>query len=152
MSRTHIPLALLAADETDLQVVSSVMQDAIAKVGDMAYLPAQRRFALVANRFVWEEGATKERGPFSRVRTGLHFDDVTRVRAKNVDLAAKGAVVDILSLGFESEGEEGAGVITLTLAGGGAVALTVDAINAQARDLSDPWRTRSRPDHSQGPA
>ena len=143
----YTPLGLMVADEDDLRVVSAVCQDAVAKVGEMAYLPRARRFALLANRFVWEEGATKERGPWHRVRTGVHFEDVGRVRTRALDLGDKGAVVSILSIGFEAEGGEGAGTITLTLGGGGAIALGVDAINAAAEDLSPPWRTQNRPDH-----
>lgn len=145
------PLALLAADAEDLSVVSAVFQDAVAKTRDLAYLPAARRFALVANRFVWEEGASKDHGPFARVRAGLHLDDVEAVRLRGLDLGAHGAVVDLLAIGFEPEGEEGAGTVTLTFAGGGEVALDVDAINVAAQDLTEPWRTPSRPDH-EGPA
>ena len=151
--KNHDPLGLMVADTDDLRVVSAVMQDAVAKVGEMAYLPRARRFALLANRFVWEEGATKERGPWHRVRTGLHFEDVTRVRTRALDMGDKAAVVSILAIGFEPAGaeeggEEGAGTITLSLGGGGAVALSVDAINAAAEDLSPPWRTQNKPDHA----
>ena len=145
--KNYEPLGLMAADEQDLEVVSAVMQDAVCKVGEMAYLPRARRFALLANRFVWEEGATKARGPWHRVRTGLHFEDVARVRTLALDMGNKGAVVSILAVRFEPEGEEGAGTITLSLGGGGAVALEVDAINAAAEDLSPPWRTQNKPDH-----
>ncbi|MBB4657860.1 DUF2948 family protein [Parvularcula dongshanensis] len=141
----YTPLALLAADAEDLQVVSAVLQDAVAKVGDMAYLPARRRFAFVANRFVWEEGASKTKGPFTRVRAGIHFDDVTAVRKLNLDTSDPGAVVDVLCVAYEG-GEDG-GTVTITLAGGGAVALDVEAINATAEDISEPWRTQSKPDH-----
>ncbi|WOI53782.1 DUF2948 family protein [Parvularcula sp. LCG005] len=143
--KNYKPLALMAADREDLDVVSAVLQDSVAKVGDVAFLPDQRRFALVANRFVWEEGANKTKGPFTRVRVGVHFDDVLSVRTKSVRLDAKSAIVDILSVTYHG-GEDG-GTITLTLAGGGIVALAVDAINVTVRDISEPWRTQSKPDH-----
>lgn len=146
--KNYEPLGLIAADKDDLGVVSAVMQDAVAKVGEMAYLPKARRFALLANRFVWEEGATKDRGPWHRVRTGLHFEDVARVRTQALDLGNKDAVVAILAVGFEPDGEDGAGTITISLGGGGAIALTVEAINAAAEDLSAPWATQNRPDHA----
>ena len=151
--KNYTPLALMAADEDDLRVVSAVLQDAVAKVGDLAFLSKARRFAFVANRFVWEEGASKARGPFSRVRVGVHLDDVARVRSRKVDLGAREAVVSILSVGFEAapdsdaSGGDGAGTVTLTLAGGGEIALDVDAINVMLEDISAPWRTQSRPTH-----
>lgn len=144
----YTPLALIAADEEDLEVLSAVLQDAVAKVGDMTFLPQARRFALVANRFVWEEGRGKRRGPFSRVRAGVHFDDVTGVRTQALDLGAKEAVVSILAVRFEA-GEDGTGTVVLNLAGGGAVALDVESVNATARDISEPWRTQNRPDHDE---
>ena len=100
-TKNYIPLAMLAADGEDLEIVSSVLQDAVAKIGDLGWFPNQRRFAFVANRFVWEDGVKRNHGPFLRVRTGVHFDDVTRVRTKSVRLDAKEAVIDILSVTYE---------------------------------------------------
>ena len=51
------PLKLIALDEEDLAVVSSHLQDAVVRVGDMAYLPSKKRFAAVLNRFDWENRA-----------------------------------------------------------------------------------------------
>ena len=44
-------LRLAAIDEEDLAVVSAYVQDAVLKVGDMVYLPRERRFAVGMNRF-----------------------------------------------------------------------------------------------------
>lgn len=144
-TKHYTPLALLAADKEDLEVVSSILQDAVAKIGDMAYLPKERRFAFVANRFVWEDGVRRRIGPYMRVRTGVHFDDVKRVRTKAVRLDAKDAIIDILSVTYEADGEDG--TILLNLAGGGVIALDVEAVNAGLRDISEPWRTTRKPDH-----
>lgn len=139
------PLALIAADEDDLKTVSALLQDAIVKIGDTAYLPDQRRFAFVANRYVWETAKPSLFHQGQRVRTGVHVDDVRSVRARAVRMDAKDAVIDILSA--EYEGGENGGTITLNLAGGGAIALEVEAINVTVRDLSEPWRASRRPDH-----
>ena len=48
------PLKLRAEDEEDLAVVSTILQDALVPVAEMAYLPEEKRFVLVANRFKWE--------------------------------------------------------------------------------------------------
>lgn len=140
------PLRLTAADADDLGVVSAVLQDAVGKLGDFAYLPRERRFAFVVNRFVWETAGERRVGPFARVRAGCHFNDVAAVRARNVRLGAGDAVVSLLSMAFEP-GEDGAGKIALSFAGGGAIELDVESVNAGLRDLSEPWPTRSRPKH-----
>ena len=146
--KDYKPLRLMAGDKEDLDVLSAVLQDAIAKLGDFAYVSAERRFAFVANRFVWESAGGRKTGPFLRVRAGVHFDDVMSVQFQHLKADAKDAVVEILSLRFE-EGEDGAGVLLIDLAGGGAIRLEVESVNAYLSDISDPWRTRSRPDHSE---
>ncbi|MEO1658116.1 MAG: DUF2948 family protein [Pseudomonadota bacterium] len=138
------PMALVAADQEDLQAISALLQDAVLKIGDAAYVQNERRFAFVTNRYVWEVPAGfLSRG--QRVRAGVHFDDVTGVKTKNLRLDAKEAVVEILST--EYDGDENGGVITINLAGGGAIALDVEAINANLNDISEPWRASRRPKH-----
>ena len=146
--KDYKPLRLMAGDKEDLDVLSAVLQDAIAKLGDFAYVSAERRFAFVANRFVWESAGGRKAGPFLRVRAGVHFDDVMSVQFQHLKADAKDAVVEILSLRFEG-GEDGAGLLLIDLAGGGAIRLEVESVNAYLSDISDPWRTRSRPDHSE---
>lgn len=145
--RSYKPLRLMAADADDLKVISACLQDAVAKVGDFAFLPGERRFAFVANRFLWEAGGDKRAGPFWRARAGAHFDDVRSVKRLNLRAEPKDAVVELLAIRFEP-GEDGAGVIILDFAGGGAIRLGVDAINAELHDISEPWRTQSKPTHS----
>jgi hypothetical protein len=135
------PLRLIAADAEDLSAMSACLQDAVAKVGDFAHLPRERRFAFVANRFVWEAAGGK-----ARVRAGCHFDDVRAVRRTNLRLDAKDAVVEILAVRF-APGEDGGGAVTIELAGGGAIRLEVESVNAQLADISAPWPTRMKPEH-----
>ncbi len=140
------PLRLMAADAEDLKVISTCLQDAVAKIGDFAFLPRERRFAFVANRFLWECCTDKETGAFARVRVGAHFDDVLAVKQLNLRSDVKEAIVELLAVRFEP-GADGAGAVILDFAGGGAIRLEVESINCEMRDLSAPWRTRARPSH-----
>lgn len=90
------PARLVARDPEDLAVVSALLQDAVALSGDLAWLPKQGRFALVANRYRWETPSAEE-----RVRAGAHVDHVRRVRVKGLDPAKKDRPVVLLSLIFE---------------------------------------------------
>lgn len=144
--KDYKPLRLMAGDEDDLKVLSAVLQDAVAKLGDFAFLPGERRFAFVANRFVWECAGKGRAGPFARVRAGAHFDDVKSVKFQNLKTGAKDAVVEFLAARFEP-GEDGAGVIVLDFAGGGAVRLEVESVNAFLSDISEPWGARAKPKH-----
>jgi len=144
--REYKPLRLMAGDAQDLKVISACLQDAVAKLGDFAYLPEKRRFAFVANRFLWECAGDGIAGIFARVRAGAHFDDVISAQFQNLRADTKDAVVELLSIRFEP-GDDGAGVVMLDFAGGGAVRLEVESVNAFLSDMSEPWRTRARPAH-----
>ena len=146
--RDYKPLRLMAGDEQDLGIISACLQDSVAKLGDFAYLPAERRFVIVANRFLWECAGKRRAGPFARVRTGAHFDDVKAAQFQHLRSDAKDAVVELLSIAFKA-GEDGAGEIVLDFAGGGAVRLEVESINAYLSDISEPWRTRAKPKHEE---
>lgn len=144
--RDYKPLRLMAGDQEDLGIVSACLQDAVAKIGDFTYLPAERRFAFVANRFLWECAGDRRAGPFARVRAGAHFDDVKSVQFQHLRSDAKDAIIELLSIAFTEHGD-GAGEIVLDFAGGGVIRLEVESINAYMSDISEPWRTRAKPKH-----
>ncbi len=146
--RSYQPLRLMAADADDLAVVSAMLQDAVAKLGDFIHQKDRRRFAFVSNRFVWECAGDSRIGPFARVRAGCHFDDVLSVSHLNLRLDKKDAVVEILAVRFEP-GADGGGAILLDLAGGGGVKIEVESVNVSLSDISEPWRTRRRPEHAE---
>jgi hypothetical protein len=135
-------LRLAAGDAEDLQILSARLQDAVLKLKDVSWQPKKRRFAAVVNRLVWEEGGK------TRVRAGLHFDSVLKVQSHKVKLGAEEAVIDLLAATFTpSGGEDPGGVVELVLAGGGAIRLTVECVEAELADLTQPWAARGTPDH-----
>jgi hypothetical protein len=139
------PLALIAADADDLQVMSALLQDAVLMVSDMRYDAKRREFGLLLNRFRWEDQAAAERAgrSYERVRCLLVFSDVRAVRAQGVSQADKDTVLSLLSIGFVA-GDDGTGRVVLTLAGDGEVALDVESVNATARDVTRPYAAPSR--------
>ncbi|QPC42541.1 DUF2948 family protein [Kaustia mangrovi] len=140
-------LKLSAFDEDDLKVISAHMQDAVLRVGDIRYLPGERRLALVANRFDWESGLRGGEGPaFQRRRAGLHFDHVFSARSQNIRQGADDAVLSLLSIAF-APGEAPSGEITLTFSGGGTLWLDVECIEAHMADLGPVWETGRKPEH-----
>jgi hypothetical protein len=139
-------LKLIALDPEDLRVLSCHLQDAVIRVGDMAYLKPELRFAAIANRFDWE-GAGKSDGAYQRRRAGLRFERVTAARLQGLDLTQKDQALELLAVTFEG-GEEPSGAITLQFAGGGLIRLEVECIEAELRDLGAAWATRSKPVHA----
>lgn len=140
-------LKLVALDAEDLAIVSTHLQDAVLRAGDLTYLPKERRFALVARRFDWEAG--ERDGPRRRL-TGLHFERVLGVRARGIDRANADAVLSLLAVTFEPR-EAPSGVATLVFAGGGAVQLELECVEAQMKDLGPVWKASARPSHEVQP-
>ena len=142
-------LKLLAMDDEDLAVISAHVQDAVLKVGDLVNLPKERRFALGMNRFIWEK-ADGRRENFERRRAALTFDRVLSVKTSRVRRDRPEAVMELLAVGFEAT-ETPAGHVTLYFAGGGAVRLEVECIEARLADLGAAWATRKKPSHDLAP-
>lgn len=137
---------LAAHDAEDIEVISARLQDAVAKVGDLKYLPKKRRFAGVFNRFKWESG---ERGNL-RIRTGLHFDGVLSVKSKNIKMGAPEAVVSLLAIKFTPKGDEDpGGQVELVFAGGGSILLEIECLDAGLADVGGEWAARGRPQHDE---
>lgn len=140
------PLKLLALDEEDLAVVSSHLQDAVVRVGDIAYLPSQKRFAAVLNRFDWESASKPGAKDFQRRRTALRFDRVLSAKHKDLRPDAKDRVLSLLAVSFEA-GDAPSGQITLTFSGDISIELEVECLEAEMRDLGPAWSTRHKPEH-----
>jgi hypothetical protein len=135
-------LKLAAADAEDLEILSARLQDAVVKLKNFVWLPKKRRFVAVLNRLQWETGGK------TRVRSGLHFDGVLKVQSNQVKMGAGEAVVSVLAINFApTGGEDPGGVVEIVLAGGGALRLTVECIDAGLADMSGPWAAIGTPDH-----
>lgn len=154
-------LKLIALDADDLNVISAHLQDAVGRAGDIAYQPGGRRFAMVLNRFDWPgagangSSARSMARPgretnYGRCQTALRFEKVSAVRSIGIDRSRKQDVVSLLAVGF-TESEPPSGTVTLYFSGGPQIALDVECIEAELRDLGAAWTTTRRPEHPEGP-
>lgn len=120
---------LIAFDEADLAVISAHLQDAALSAKDMVYLPQERRFALVAERYAREENTGKtEKRP-----VGLHFEQVSHVRTHKVTPGSN-EQLQLLALHF-AETEAPSGRLHLVFAGGSEICLDVECLEAAMSDL-----------------
>ncbi len=138
------PLHLAARDREDLAVISALLQDAVARLGDLAYFVSQRRFAAVFNRYRWED---KSRGAGQRIRTGVNFRGVLGVQTVGLTLNAKDQLVELLAI-HTQDADSGGVRITLIFAGGGAIRLEAECVDCELNDVSYPWRASARPSHT----
>jgi hypothetical protein len=139
-------LKLVAFDDEDLAVISAYVQDAVLKVRDLVNLPKERRFALGMNRFTWEKAEDGSRKDFERRRAALTFDRVLSVKTSGIRRDRPEAVLELLAVSFEPT-DAPAGNVTIFFAGGGAVRLEVEVIEARLADLGTAWATRAKPSH-----
>jgi hypothetical protein len=140
-------LKLIALDDDDLKVMSAQLQDAVIRTEDVVFLPKERRFAILMNRFNWLDAADggAERS-YERCQCALRFEKVKHVQYKHLALGERSEVVELLAVSFEA-GEPPSGAIILTFAGGPAIKLHVDCIEAELRDLGPVWKTPHKPRH-----
>ncbi|MFK7938356.1 MAG: DUF2948 family protein [Roseovarius sp.] len=135
------PLNLGAMDAEDLKVISSLAQDAVFPITEMSWLAFDRRFALLINRFRWEDEGQGRHAP-ERVQSVLAVDNVLRVASQGIDRSDKDMILSLLSVTFEP-GEEGAGHVLLTLAGDGAIRLETEALEVTLKDVTRPYKATS---------
>jgi len=158
------PLKLRVRDADDLETVAAIVQDALVAMGDMKYLPRERRFALMLNRFRWEaapaDGALRPAPPpaddrrngdagfndggpeFERTHSVLSFERVRAVKRKNLEQAATDGVLSLLTLRYDGR------YLLIAFAGGGAIRLDVEQLYCHLEDVGEAWPTLWRPEHA----
>lgn len=169
------PLKLLAFDNEDLEIISTHCQDAVVRISDIGFVPSERRFALILNRFDWENSidtGAKNHNQHRRRRSALRFEYVKSVKKLNMDLTKKDSVKDLLAICYQqnpapvgsnqqntdkqstnpestdldSKGPEG--TISLIFAGQSEIKLEIECIEAILQDLGAIWETKSMPEHN----
>ncbi|MEM6589178.1 MAG: DUF2948 family protein [Pseudomonadota bacterium] len=145
------PIHLGAMDAVDLEVISSLVQDSVLPMSELSWRAKERRFALLVNRFRWEDDGRDRHGS-ERVQSVLVIDNVLRVASQGIERGEKDMILSLLSVSFEP-GEDAednpGGQVLLTLAGDGAIRLDVEALEVTLRDVTRPYRAPSgkAPDH-----
>jgi len=149
-------LKLIAFDKEDLGVISAQLQDAVLRVGDMKYLPKQKRFVGIANRFDWQKFAedtqsskAKAGADYERRRSAVRFERVNAVKIHGFDLNDKRTALALLAVTYEptAGAESPEGDVTLTFSGGAAIRLGVECIEVELKDLGAVWATKRPPEH-----
>jgi len=139
------PLKLIALDGDDMEVVSAHLQDAVVKVADIRWRPAEKRLVVGLSRFDWE-AANGDLPEFRRRLAALRFERVTACKCRNCTAAAKNEVLNLLAVAFEPT-DLPAGVVTLTFSGGAALRLEVECLEVELADLGPSWGAESCPMH-----
>lgn len=138
------PLRLQAQDVDDLSVLSALLQDAIFPITEMSWQPSQQRFGLLLNRFRWEDATAAERRnrAFERVQAMLVIGSVLSVASNGIDRSDREMILSMLAMNFTPT-SDGAGRLEIVLAGDGAIALEIECIDINLKDVTRPYKAPS---------
>lgn len=141
-------LRLIALDTDDLAVLSAHVQDAVVRVHDINWLAREGHFVLGMNRFVWEaaQGGSWRKREYQRRRSALHFARVGKVQSVGIDRRGD-TILELLSIRFEPGDTAPSGDVVLDFAGGPAIRLSVEVVEAELTDLGPAWATPIAPRH-----
>jgi hypothetical protein len=144
------PLNLGAQDAEDLQVISSLTQDAVLTVDDLKWNRAERQVVFLLKRFRWEdvELAKQQGRDPERVQSLLVIQNATGLASQGIDRKQADVVLSLMSLEY-SGAEDGVGDLILTFSGDGALKVQVDGLDVALRDVTRPYVAPSKqvPNH-----
>lgn len=146
-------LKLKAEDTEDITIMSAYLQDAITMMGDIVYQSKSRRFIIMLNRYVWEnrcpdtgEILDSRAMACSRIRTGLHFDDVLNISSQNITTSLKEHPLELLSIEAWPLKNK-AFHVDFVFSGDGIIRLECEMISAHMQDIGEAWPAKCHPKH-----
>ncbi len=167
------PLKLRVHDAKDLRALATCLQDALVPLADVAYLKSEKRFVMVANRFMWDRGAedapVAEPVAASGDRSGaVNGDENADARFEEAEVrplyyrvncaVCFDRVRNVRFRGLDPREKDQIlnlltveavpGAVLLVFSGGGTIRLEVRDIRCHLEDLGEPWPTRWRPSHA----
>jgi len=131
------PLKMIALDADDLAIISTHVQDARVQPADIIWRQSEKRLVVGMSRLDWEQMLDAEAEP-RRLVAALRFDRVLACKSRNIDLAARDAVLDLVGIEFHPQDgreEEPGGSALLLFAQGGAIRLDVECLECELTDL-----------------
>ena len=141
-------LKLIARTVEDLRVVSAHLQDAIVNTNDIANLKKNKILLLQLNRFMWED---VEKGVFrknKRIRTILKFENVIKVKSRNINLAGKDKFLDFLTIETKQIIDNNY-EMKILFAGNSIVKVIAEVIEVTLDDQGEAWDTKNKPKHKE---
>ena len=139
-------LKLIARTVEDLRVVSAYLQDAIVNLNEIANLKKNKILLLQLNRFMWED---VEKGLFrknKRIRTILKFENVIKVKSRNINIAGKDKFLDFLTIETNQMTDNNY-EMKILFAGDSILKVIVEVIEVTLDDQGEAWDTKNKPKH-----
>ena len=133
-------LKLIALDQEQLTILSSLTKDSIIKADDIGYDKNSKRLAFLMNRYRHEESKS------SRIRSALHFDYVDSIKFLGIDLGSSKDILVLLTIKFVTTSKP-SGSIFLEFADNKSLTFNVENIEAFLTDIGESWVIPNKPIH-----
>ena len=129
-----------AFDKSDLEIISSLLQDSILPASEIQWLPSSNKLAFLVNRFRWEDKDTElsQDKTGERVQSLLMISHVKSVSSSGFSPKQKDKVLSILSISFDGD-DGGFGNVLIILSGYGSIRVGVDVLEINLRDVTMPY-------------
>ena len=139
-------LKLIARTVEDLRVVSAHLQDAIVNINDIANLKKNKILLLQLNRFMWEDVEKGLLRKNKRIRTILKFENVIKVKSRNINLARKDKFLDFLTIETNQMTDNNY-EMKILFAGDSIIKVISEVIEVTLDDQGEAWDTKNKPKH-----
>ena len=139
-------LKLIARTVEDLRVVSAHLQDAIVNINDIANLKKNKILLLQLNRFMWEDVEKGLLRKNKRIRTILKFENVIKVKSRNINLARKDKFLDFLTIETNQMTDNNY-EMKIVFAGDSIIKIISEVIEVTLDDQGLAWDTKNMPKH-----
>jgi hypothetical protein len=139
LTTNHSLLKLKAKDAEDIQVISAVLQDAIAPVSDMLYRAEEQNFVMVVHRLKRESGDAD--GKLQRICCAMNLRGVTKAQMQGIDLSQQGLILDLLAVMPEGD------AVDFIFAGQAKIRLHLADWAMVVEDFGAPWPAQCNPCH-----
>lgn len=133
-------LKLIALDQDQLTILSSLTQDSIIKADDIGYDKSSKRLAFLMNRYRHEESES------SRIRSALHFDYVDSIKFLGIDLGSSKDILVLLTIKFVTTSKP-SGSIFLEFSDNKSLTFNVENIETFLTDIGESWVIPNKPIH-----
>ena len=136
-------LYLGAFTPQDVEIISTILQDSIFCINDLAWLKKKQRVAVLVNRFRWEnksEYIDKNSAP-ERVKSLLIIDNVLNISSQGIDRSDDSEPLNLLNLDLKKTKKNI--FLTLLLSNLAAIRCELEAIELSIKDVTRPYKAHS---------
>ena len=143
-------LSLIAQNEEDLVVISTLCQDSIIKIANIKWAKKSKRFYLLINRFCWElnDLSKKKSSNMLRINSLISLNSVLSVKSAGIQQNNNSDITSLLTINYNFFNFEKQ-AIDLIFSGNSQISLNIECIDVFLKDISEPFEgtTSKQPKH-----